>query len=150
VAGGHSAGGSAGLAELIDKHGEELYFDLHHYAGLNLVQALRYGSGYSPRQILTLVRQLPLESATVAAIRGGHQFRGWGVDRYMMANVVDAVNENTYATIAVSGATKRKPKQPEPVWRPKGLKDGKPKRSTFAAMAASFFKAAQRKPEEQE
>lgn len=146
---GHAAGGSSQLAELIDEFGEQIYFDLHHYAGgLNLVDALRPGSGYSPRQILVLIRQLPIESATIAAMRGSSEFRGWGLDRYTLTNLVDAVRENTYVTLATSGATKRKPKPPEPSWRPKD-KMQKPKSNGFAAMAGAFFKAATKsKPKE--
>lgn len=144
--GSDSAGGSAGLAELIDKHGEELYFDLHKYAGLNLVHILRDGSGYSPRQILVLIRQLPLESATVAAIRGGPEFRGWGLDRYLTAQTIDAIRENTHATLIASGNLKRKPKPPEPTYRPENDK-AKKKGSSFAVMARGFFKAAT-KPKE--
>lgn len=145
--GDHAAGGSAGLAELIDKHGEEIYFDLHHYAGLNLVDALRDGSGYSPRQLLALIRQLPLESATVAALRGGSQFRGWGLDRYISSQMVDALQENTYVTAATSGALKRKPKPPKPSYRP-NKDEGKKKGNMFSSMAQAFYRAATTKPKE--
>jgi hypothetical protein len=121
VAGGHAAGGSAGLAELIDKYGEHVYRDLHEYAGgLNLVAALRDGSGYSPRQILLLIKGLPLESATIAAMRGGVEFRGWGLDRYLSAALHDAVKENTFAFVAAN--SKKKPTAPEPMFRPKEKK----------------------------
>lgn len=146
---GHAAGGSRQLAELIDEFGEQIYFDLHQHAGgLNLVHALDYDSGYSPRQILMLIRQLPLESATVAAMRGGTQFRGWGLDRYLLTQIADSIHENTYATVVVSGASKRKPKKPEPMWRPEE-KQAKPKRNAFGTMAASFLRAARMsKPKE--
>lgn len=114
--GGDSAGGSSGLAELIDKFGEQILADLQSEYGVNLAQALRPGGGYSPRTILVLIRQLPPESRTVAAMRGGEQFHGWGADRYLLANVVDAINYNTYAL--VSANAKRKPKAPVPTERP--------------------------------
>jgi len=41
---------------------------------------------------------------------------GWGVDRYLLASAVDAINHNTYAFVAAN--SKRKPKSPEPVQRP--------------------------------
>lgn len=113
--GGDPAGGSAGLAELIDKYGEQILADFQSEYGLNLVEVLRPG-GMSPRQVLALIRQLPPESRTVAALRGGDQFQGWGVDRYLLANVIDAINQNTYAFIAAN--SKRKPKAPKPVPRP--------------------------------
>lgn len=117
MAGADPAGGSLKLAELIDEHGEHIYSDLHKYAGLNLVDALRDGSGYSPTQILLLIKGLPVESATVAALRGGDEFLGWGADRYLMTALIDAVRENTYAF--VSANSKKKPKAPEPMYRPK-------------------------------
>lgn len=142
MAEGYSAGGSVGLAELIDKHGEYIYRDLHEYAGgLNLVDALREGSGYSPRQLIMLIRNLPMDSATIASIRGGEQFRGWSMDRYMVAQLIDAVQENTYVTILAAGP-KRKPKAPEPTHRPDTEKK---KGNSFAAMAAQVFQAAESK-----
>ena len=113
--GGDSAGGSHGLAKLIDKCGEQILADFQSHYGLNLVNELRPG-GMSPRQVLALIRQLPPESRTFAALRGGEQFVGWGVDRYLMASVIDAIQQNTYAFIAAN--SKRKPKAPEPVKRP--------------------------------
>lgn len=119
MAEGQPAGGSIQLAGLIDEYGEQIYRDLHQYAGgLNLVDALREGSGYSPRQILTLIKGLPLESDTAAAMRGGDDFRGWGADRYLTTSLIDAVRENTYATIVMASG-KKKPKAPEPTYRPK-------------------------------
>jgi hypothetical protein len=147
VAGGHAAGGSAGLAELIDQHGEYIYRDLHEYAGgLNLVDALRDGSGYSPRQIITLIRGLPLESATVASLRGGQQFRGWSTGQYLDAQIVDAVRENTYATI-VMGGPKRKPREPEPIYRP-DTEEKRKKGNIFVAMANQVYQEALKQTEE--
>lgn len=118
MAGGHAAGGSLRLAELIDEYGEYIYRDLHEYAGgLNLVDALRDGSGYSPAQLLVLIKGLPIESATVAAMRGGQEFRGWGVDRYLRVRFLDAIRENTFAFI--SAHSKKKVPEPEPTYRPK-------------------------------
>ena len=115
--GGDAAGGSAGLAELIEDHGECLIADFRSHYGLNLVDMLRPGSGYSPRLVLVYARQLPVESRTVAAIRGGHQFDGWGFDRYLFASLIDAVNMTTHAVVA-SNSGKKKPKPPKPMQRP--------------------------------
>lgn len=117
MAEGHAAGGSIQLAELIDKYGEHIYRDLHEYAGgLNLVEALREGSGYSPRQIILLIRGLPLESATMAATRGSHEFRGWSVDRYLLVRLIDEVQQLTYAFISAN--SKKKVDPPEAMYRP--------------------------------
>lgn len=121
MGGGDSAGGSDGLAKLIDKCGEQIQADFQSEYGLNLVAILRPGGGYSPRMVLSLIRQLPPESRTVAFLRGGAQFQGWGVDRYLYASMVDAIRENTHAFVSAN-SPKRKPKAPEPVKRPS--KDG--------------------------
>lgn len=70
----------------------------------------------SPSQIIVLIRQLPLESRTVAMRRGGEDFYGWGVDRYMFAQLLDAVQMNTHAT--VQGNSKKRVTAPKPVYRP--------------------------------
>lgn len=144
MAGVDSAGGSLSLAELLDKYGEKVFFDLHHYAGgLNLVDALQYDSGYSPRQLILLIANLPVESATIAAMRGDDEFRGWGVDRYMIANLIDSVRENTYVLLAAN--SKRKPEKPQPTFRPEQKRKDKTQPNSFASMAAAFYNAAQHK-----
>lgn len=128
MAEGHAAGGSIQLAQLINQFGEHIYRDLHEYAGgLNLVDALREGSGYSPRQLLLLIKGLPVESATIAAMRGGSEFRGWGFDRYLHTTLIDAVHENTFAILAVNSQKPKKLTPPEPTYRPK---DAEPVKKT--------------------
>lgn len=144
MAGGHSAGGSLQLAELIDKYGEKIYSDLHRYAGgLNLVDALQDDSGYSPQLLISLITNLPIESNTIAAMRGGDEYVGWGIDRYLRANLIDAVNKNTYAFLLAN--SKNKPEKPEPTYRPGKKENDKPKPNSFATMAAAFYNAAANK-----
>lgn len=95
---------------------------------------------YSPAQLIALVRNLPIESRTVAALRGGEQFVGWGVDRYMMAQLIDSVNSTAYAVVASN--SKRKPKAPKPVRRPK--------RETQTGANNPFRKALQMKKTNQQ
>jgi len=132
---GKPAGGSLRLAELIDQYGEHLVPDLKRYFGIDLGDVLVERSGLTPRKVLLYIRALPAESATVAAMRGGPQFYGWGMQMYMMANLYDAIKENTYVTMAAAGP-KRKPKPPEPFQRP-----GKEKKSNnlFVAMARAAW-----------
>lgn len=119
-----------------------IYSDLHRfYGGLNLVTALSPGSGYSPRQILVLIRNLPLESATMAAIRGGSEFLGWGLDRYLTTSLIDAVKENTFAFISAN--SKKKPKAPEPSYRPEKVK-AKKKANMFSVMAGQRLAVARK------
>ncbi|MGC4928080.1 hypothetical protein [Streptomyces sp. DT117] len=45
-----------------------------------------------------LVQRLPDTSLTVALASGGREFFGWGQDRHMVADLFDAVNQNTRST----------------------------------------------------
>jgi hypothetical protein len=111
------------------------------------VDALREGSGYSPRQLILLIKGLPLESATVAAMRGGDEFRGWNLDRYLLTSVIDSIRENTYVFIAAN--SKRKPSPPESAYRPKDKtpskrQTGKPNLFAMRLDAARKAKAARK------
>lgn len=87
------------------------------------------GGSHTPRHILTFIQQFPLESKTVAALRGGEQYVGWGVDRYQFAQLIDAVNSTTYAVVASN--SKRKPKAPKPVPRPQKKQTGRGENNPF-------------------
>ncbi|KGI82066.1 hypothetical protein IL38_07050 [Actinopolyspora erythraea] len=82
---------------------------------------------------------MPIESRTVAAMRGGDEFIGWSADRYLLASLVDAVRENTFV-LASAHSDKKKPKPPEPIPRPKD-KSKEAKTNPFAAMAAQRINA---------
>lgn len=143
MAGGYTAGGSLILAELLDEHGEKIYFDLHRYVGLNLVDLLSEGSTYSPREIVILILNLPIDSATMAAIQGGSEFRGWGIGEYQQAAMIDAIQQNTYAVVAANTDKKSKmPKPPERAYRPGNKQANEKKTNSFATMASAFYKAA--------
>lgn len=47
---------------------------------------------------MAYVQRLPDTSLTAALMRGGREHFGWGVDRYMQADVFDAININTKVT----------------------------------------------------
>jgi hypothetical protein len=72
--------------------------------------------------VLTLVRRLPDTSLTFALARGGPEHLGWGHDRHLMADLFDAVNQNTRA----SGNFKKPPKF-KPYPRPKPKAEKKPR-----------------------
>lgn len=130
---GDSAGGSAELAKLIDEHGEAIYFDFLRYTPFEIDDVLVPGSGLTARKALAIIRNLPLDSATVASIRGGVEFKGWDNHLYMLANLVDAVKENTYVFVAANA--KRKPKPPKPIDRPTAKQKKNPLGNRFAMMA---------------
>lgn len=132
---GHSAGGSAELARLIDQAGEQLYADLLRYYGVRLQDVLIEGTGLTARMVIALVRNLPVDSATVAVMRGGPEYVGWRTETYLLASVLDAIRENTYAF--VSANSKRKPSAPEPTPRPEAKRK---KSGVFAAMARAAFR----------
>lgn len=129
----YSAGGSFELAGLIDEHGECILSDLKAYYGVDLLDVLIPESGLTPLRVLAYIRNLPVGSATLAAIRGGEQFRDWDVQTYMLANIVDVINHNTYAFVAAN--SKKKPKPPKPVDRPVSRVPSNPIANKFAAMA---------------
>lgn len=56
------------------------------------------GRGPAPVLVLELAQRLPDTSLTVALANGGREHFGWGVDRNMMADLYDALNQNTRAT----------------------------------------------------
>ena len=151
MVGGDPPGGSYGLAGLIDEHGESVLADLQSEYGLNLVEILRPGSGYSPLHILTLLRQLPPESRVMSALRGGPQFRGWDTKQYFLAALIDAVRENTYAFVCSNVSKKSDiPERPDPVETPadRPAKKKKPKQNSFAMIAGRTLTAARRRAAE--
>jgi hypothetical protein len=68
----------------------------------------------TPWWVLTLVEQLPEGSAFQAALAGGPAWRGWDTSRYLLADIFDATQNVTVATIAAAGAKGMKPAAPWP------------------------------------
>ncbi len=56
------------------------------------------GEGPAPSLVIALAQRLPDTSLTVALASGGRQHFGWGVDRHLVADLYDALNQNTRAT----------------------------------------------------
>jgi hypothetical protein len=78
-----------------------------------------------------------MESRYVAAVRGGPEFWGWDLDRYLLAAVYDAINANTYTTARVAG--QKKAKKPDPFPRPEKSAKRKNNPNSFRAMAARLI-----------
>ncbi|MFI5840545.1 hypothetical protein ACIA8K_12635 [Catenuloplanes sp. NPDC051500] len=81
--------------------------------------------------MLALVQRLPDDSMTVALASGGRTQFGWGTDRHLLADIYDAINQQTRAT-----GNWGKGKAPKiPLWpRPKAkAKPDKPKKPTSVA-----------------
>jgi hypothetical protein len=112
--------------------------DLKLYFGVQLKDVVDFPvSELSPREVLAYIRNLPPESATVAELRGGPEFLGWGNDRYMMADLIDAIRELIY--VQVASKSKKKPQPPKPYERPDTRVKTK-KSNNFAAMARAAFR----------
>lgn len=98
---------------MIDKYGDAVVSDLSEYHHIDLVTVVRDES-VSPRMLLARLRCLPDTSSLHAAIAGIP--RGWGGDRNAIVTIIDAIQNNTWATVAVT--QKRKPRKFKPVKRP--------------------------------
>lgn len=100
------------------------------------------GRGPSPVLVLAYVQRLPDTSLTVALASGGRDRFGWGQDRYLLADLFDAININTRAT---GNWQKGKAPKFEPYPRPKskpkvaGAKQKKP------VTVADIYKQFQRR-----
>jgi hypothetical protein len=115
---------------------------------MRFLDLLKEGSGYSPREIVVYLRQLPLESRTMAAIRGGEEFVGWNADRYFMSHMLDAMNVLVVLTARANAKNPKSIKFPEPVSRPDDIreaKEQKKKPNLFAVMAAQRLANMRRK-----
>ncbi|WP_326806642.1 hypothetical protein OHB04_02300 [Streptomyces sp. NBC_01775] len=116
----YGAGGIHGLAQLLREHGEAVEWDMAHYwPGRSLLEL--YRGEMSWRELRVFLRYLPEGSATHRAVRPkkpDEEF--WTPDRHLIATVVDAVRENTFATVKLGGDPKktRRLKPPKPIPRP--------------------------------
>ncbi|TCC19963.1 hypothetical protein [Kribbella sindirgiensis] len=93
------------------------------------------GRGPSPAIVNTLARALPDTCLTVALASGGREFRGWGVDRHLDADLYDALNQNTRAT----GQWAKKAPDIPPYPRPTSSKpEERPKTKSVAELYRGF------------
>src|SRR5690606_20976295 len=108
--------------------------------GLDFLDVFKDGSGLTPRLALSYVRQLPMDSATQAALQGGPEYRGWDVRTYQSADQVDLLNWLIYVLIAVNSDKNKKPKKPEPTYRPgeKKRKQSKPRSEEHTSELHSY------------
>lgn len=103
---------------------------------MDVVGLLKEPPEISPAQTLALIEGLPLGSTFGALAGGVPDSAGWNTNSYMLASLIDAVRENTYANMQVR--TKKKLKQPTPVKVP-GAKPPK-KTNSFLKMAQAVFR----------
>lgn len=85
---------------------------------------------------MALIRHLPRESALVQSTVG--EPAQWGTTDYLLASVVDGLNELIYVTISAN--SKSRPQRPEPVRRPRldAADDESPRMARPSEIAAFF------------
>lgn len=76
------------------------------------------GSTVTPRYVLSLVGQLPPESAFGASVRGGSEFRPWSPQLYVLAAIANLLNAANRQRAGKRGG-KQVIKPPESKVRPK-------------------------------
>lgn len=114
------AGGIAGLLRFLTEYGEALEWDVPHYwPGRSLLEL--YDGRMSWRELRVFLKGLPADSLTARAVRGTTPEEDqWTLDRQLAASMVDAIRENTFATVKVTGDPKktRRLRPPDPIPRP--------------------------------
>jgi hypothetical protein len=84
-----------------------------------------YRGEMSWRELRVFLKFLPQDSATARMMRGSSaEEDAWTLDRQLLATAVDAIRENTFATIKLGGDPKKtgRLKPPKPIPRP-GVED---------------------------
>lgn len=114
------AGGISGLLRFLTEYGEALEWDLPHYwPGRSLLEL--YDGRMSWRELRIFLKGLPPDSLTARAVRGSTAEEDqWTLDRHLLASAVDAIRENTFATVRLGGDPKktRRLRPPDPIPRP--------------------------------
>ncbi|MFB9485209.1 hypothetical protein ACFFSH_38450 [Streptomyces filamentosus] len=90
-----------------------------YWPGRSLLDLWR--GGLTWRELRVFLRYLPRDSATARAVRNASpEEEAWTMDRHLLASIVDAVRESTYAAIKLGGDPKKtgRLKPPAPIPRP--------------------------------
>lgn len=80
-----------------------------------------YRGEMSWRELRVFLKFLPPDSATARTVRGASpEEETWTLERQLLASAVDAIRENTYASVKLHGDPKktRRLKPPDPIPRP--------------------------------
>lgn len=135
----------------MNKHADEIVGDLKQYYNVDVRDLFREVSPLSPRYILSLVLQLPLGSAFVAAQRGGAKYRGWDHAMYAQVALINAVRTQNYMFVcANSNPKKKKPEEPVPYPTPDDpavggrRRKGPPAPGSFAGTAMRLIARARK------
>lgn len=74
-----------------------MFADLLMHMGINLMDTIA-GTGYAPSIVLLATLGLPDYAHFRSTASGSPEFSGWGKDRMMLADIYDAIRENTVVT----------------------------------------------------
>lgn len=114
------AGGISGLRRFLEEYGEALEWDVARYwPGRSLLEL--YRGEMSWRELRVFLKGLPADSLTARTVRGSTPEEDqWTLDRQLAASMVDAIRENTFATVKLGGDPKktRRLRPPDPIPRP--------------------------------
>ena len=135
----------------MEAHADEIVGDLLEYYDVDVRDLFREVPTFSPKYILSLITQLPLGSAFVAAKRGGPQYRGWDSAMYAQAALINAVRTQNYLFLcANSDPKKKKPEPPDPYPTPdeptpsRRRSKGPPAPGSFAGTALRMMSQARK------
>jgi hypothetical protein len=88
--------------------------------------------GPSLRKLYVLFLAFPqMNLVSMAAAGFTPEQKTWGMDSYILANIFDAVQNMTYALVAMNSPRGRKPKQPKPYPRPGRNNPARPRRGDW-------------------
>lgn len=125
--------------------------ELRHYFGIDLRDIFSEVAPLSPRYVLAHVRYLPLESAFVAAQRGGDRFRGWDEGRYMTATLINTIKTLIYITTLANSDPKKHhritPPEVYPIPDRKAKKERDARPGSFAHIVKTKAAAIRKKRE---
>jgi hypothetical protein len=126
--------------------------DLQHYYGIDLRDLFLDVPPWTPRFLLAHINNLDYNSAFVAQLRGGQQYRGWGEDRYIAASTSNAIRTLVYLFILANKDPRKKSKTAVPTpWPLPDDKDKKKKKQdkpgSFGFMAKSLLSKAKKRRE---
>lgn len=98
-------GGIQRLCELVDEYGDELEADFRQFYGLRLRDAFSAGGTLSAGEALVLAGQLGTvpDSRFRAMSLGGLEFAGWSREADVLADIHDALVDNSIITVKSAG-----------------------------------------------
>lgn len=98
----------ASLGAVLLLHGPALEADFQQFYGVDLLAC-------TPRKVWVLFNALPSESRVVREMAPEAE---WGNTEYLLASVIDAIQQNTWVLASAHSKPGQGPKEPRPIARP--------------------------------